>query len=245
MLTIFFSNDIYGQTKVLTSTDLNKISYYLETGDPDSWSYIEQEVLDEYLEIELIEKSLFDNMKNHTVEFLLADTTENRKNNGVLELKCRDKTVKYTDFQNGGESMGEYHYIGYIDFFNKYLIYVGGNESWDFKFIDRTSGEETHFFNGYPFLSPDRKNIISVITNPYERTAEIALFAVSGGEITHLMSTSFTNWMPTVWSVEGGEAFWASDNYLYLSVNHSNSFWAEDGGLNCEFQYVRMKIINP
>jgi hypothetical protein len=54
------------------------------------------------------------------------------------------------------------------------------------------------------------------------------------------MSASFKNWMPTV---EHGEMFWSIDGYLYLTVNHVNSFWKEDGNLNDECQYLRIKIL--
>lgn len=215
---------------VISSLTVNQKTEFFETG----------EELTKYFSFELIDKSLFDSQKSTSVNFLLADTTDNKKNNGVTELKCKDKVVKYIDKPDAEDAMQIFTYVGQIEFLNKYLI--GGSywESGDFKFIDKTSGEETNTFVDYPYISPDKKNIVCINTNPYDITADLELYSISGDKTKHIMSTSFKNWMPTV---ENGEMFWSTDGHLYLTVNHVNSYWKENGHLNDKKQYIRIKIL--
>lgn len=225
---------------IISSLTVNKKAEFFETG----------EELTEYLSLELIDKPLFDSQKSTSVNFLLADRTENKKNNGVLELKCKDKIVKYIDKPEAeaAEAMQIFTYVGQIESLNKYLI--GGSywESYDFRFIDKTNGEETNTFVDYPYISPDQKHIICIYANPYESTADIELYTILESKIKLTMIASFKNWMPIVdenWmpTNENSEIFWSTDGYLYLTVNHVNSFWKENGRLNDINQYIRIKIL--
>ena len=160
--------------------------------------------------------------------------------NGIIELKCQNKTFKFIDKPDAEEERQEFYYAGQIEFLNQYII--GGSywESLDYRFIDKTSGEETAIFAEFPYISPDKKNIICIYTNPYETTADLELYSISNNKTKHIMSVSFKNWMPTV---ETGEMYWGIDGYLYLTVNHVNSFWTADGHLNEKCQYIRIKIL--
>lgn len=215
---------------ILSSLTTNQKTENFETGKE----------LNAFLKIELINKHLFDSKKNSSVDFIIADTTENKKVNGIITLKCRDRVVKYIDKPDAEEERQEFQYVGQIEFLNQYLI--GGSywESLDYRLIDKTSGKETQTFVEYPYISPDKKHIICIYTNPYETTADLELYSIDNKNIKHKMSASFKNWMPTV---ELGEMFWSIDGYLYLTVNHVNSFWKEDGNLNDKCQYIRIKIL--
>jgi hypothetical protein len=196
--------------------------------------------LTKYLTLELIDKSLFDNQKNSAVCFLLTDTIVKKKRNGILELKCKNKTVKYVDKPDAEVDVQVFNYVGQIEFLNKYLISGAYWESGDYKFIDKTSGEETNTFVDYPYISPDKKSIICINTNHFNFTAYLEFYTISGNEIKQIMSASFKNWMPTL---SNGKMFWSSDGYLYLTVNHVNSFWKTDGNLNDKCQHIRIKIL--
>jgi hypothetical protein len=215
---------------IISSLTINQKTENFETGKE----------LNNFLKIELINKNLFDSQKNSTVDFIIADTTENKKVNGIINLKCRDRVVKYIDKPDAEEERQEFQYVGQIEILNQYLI--GGSywESLDYILIDKTSGKETQTFVEYPHISPDKKHIICIYTNPYNITADLELYSIDNKNIKLKMSASFKNWMPTV---EHGEMFWSIDGYLYLTVNHVNSFWKEDGNLNDECQYLRIKIL--
>lgn len=215
---------------IISSLTINKKTENFETG-------VE---LKDFLKIELIDKFLFDNKRSSAVNFLLADTTRIKKQHGIIELKCKAKVKKYIDKPYAEENMQVFYYLGQFEFLNKYLINCSYYEGSDYRFIDKTSGEETHNFGAYPHISADKKHIICIYTNPYETTADLELYSIEDKQIKHKMSARFKNWMPTI---EHGEMFWSTDGYLYLTVNHVNSFWKPDGNLNDKCQYIRIKIL--
>jgi hypothetical protein len=215
---------------IISSLTINQKTEYFET----------DKKLTKYLTLELIDKSLFDNQKNSAVCFLLTDTIVKKKRNGILELKCKNKTVKYVDKPDAEVDVQVFNYVGQIEFLNKYPISGAYWESGDYKFIDKTSGEETNTFVDYPYISPDKKSIICINTNHFNFTADLEFYTISGNEIKQIMSASFKNWMPTL---SNGKMFWSSDGYLYLTVNHVNSFWKTDGNLNDKCQHIRIKIL--
>lgn len=215
---------------IISSLTRNQKTEYFENGKQ----------LKEFLSLELIDKTVFDKNKSTAVNFIIADSSVIKKKNGIIELKCQNKTVKFIDKPDAEEERQEFYYAGQIEFLNQYII--GGSywESLDYRFIDKTSGEETAIFAEFPYISPDKKNIICIYTNPYETTADLELYSISNNKTKHIMSASFKNWMPTV---ETGEMYWSIDGYLYLTVNHVNSFWTASGHLNEKCQYIRIKIL--
>ncbi|MFD2968562.1 SH3 domain-containing protein [Sphingobacterium bambusae] len=196
--------------------------------------------LGKYLELELIDKGLFDSKKGSSVNFLLQDTLAHQKKNGVLELPAQSKTVRYADRANAEEDEQYFQYLGQVEFLNQFLINGQYWESLNYRFIDKTSGEETQVFGEYPHISADKKHIICIYANPYDMTADLELYSISGNKINRLMAASFKNWMP---NGEQTDMFWAADGYLYTAVNHVNAFWKADGSLNDAFQYVRIKLL--
>ncbi|KFF06600.1 hypothetical protein [Flavobacterium reichenbachii] len=222
----------------LIQSDLNIISSL--TVNQKNENFEKGKELTDYLQIELIDKALFESKRSTSVNYLLADTLAIRKKKGVIELKCADKTVKLVDKPDTEENREEFEYEGQIEFLNQYVISGSYYESSDYSFIDKNSGATTQTFGDYPNIAPDQKNIIAINANPYESTADLELYAINNKQIKHVMSASFKNWMP---AVEPGEHFFSSDNYLYLTVNHMEVFWNEDGNLNDHFQYIRIKIL--
>lgn len=213
---------------VISSLTVNQKTVYFET----------DKQLTEYLTFELIDKPLFDRQKSTAVSFLLADTINQKKKNGLTILKCRDKTVKYIDKPDAEEDLQVFTYVGQIEFLNTYVISGSYWESGDFKFVDKTSGEETNSFVDYPHISPDKKNIICINPNGYEVTADLELYSIADNKTKHVMSASFKNWMP---ALESHNMFWSADGYLYLTVHNAKSFWKENGALNDNYQYMRIK----
>lgn len=221
---------VLSDLNIISAFTINNKTQYFEAGKQ----------LTEYLAIELIDKSLFDSKKSSSIDFLLADTILNKKRNGVIELKCQNRTTKYIDKPDAETEEQIFSYVGQIVFLNKYLVCGSYREWGDYKFIDKKSGEETNTFVDYPYISPDKKYIICIHTNPYDLTADLELYSISDSITKKIMSTSFKNWMPIV---ENGDMFWSSDGYLYLTVNHINYFWKTDGNLNEKCQYIRIKIL--
>jgi len=223
----------------LIPSDLNIISS-LSVAGQESKYFEKGQQLNKYLKIELVDEQLFESRKDSAVNFLLADTAIIEKKNGTIELQCQVKVVRYVDNPTDNDGTREFQYIGQIEFLNKYLIYGLYWESSNYIFVDKISGEETSF-GEFPYISPNKQNIISIYANPYETTADLELYSISeNNSIKQIMNVSFINWMPTV---EKGEMFWSTDGYLYLTVNHTKLFGEQSGSLNNKCQYIRIKIL--
>lgn len=218
------------------SSDLYS-SYFLEINNEVITVDTEKKI-ENHLTIELIDKDFFDSKKSTEVSFLLADTTQIIKKERVLELPCQNKTVTYVDKPDAEEDRQEYDYIGQVAFLNQYLISGSYYEGHDYRFIDKNTSEEIQFID-YPYISSDKKHIISIYTNPYETSADLELFTIADTQIKKTLYVSFNKWMPTV---EPGDIFWSNDGYLYLSVNSVHTFWNADGNLNKKSQYIRIKV---
>ncbi|MBE0390307.1 hypothetical protein [Flavobacterium sp. PL002] len=226
------------ENDLLVSTDLNIISSLNKNQKTDFYENGEQ--LTKFLSLELIDKTLFDSKKNTAVNFLLTDTTEVKKVNGVIELNCKNKVVKFIDKPEDNDGMQLFNYEGQIEFLNKYLIIGSYYEGGDYIFVDKTSGETTTTFGDYPNISPDKKNIICINSNGYETTADLELYKISNNKVNNVMNVSFKKWMPLM---ENNEVFWSKDGYLYLSVHNVKTFWNEKGFYNNKYQYIRIKIL--
>lgn len=222
----------------LSPSDLNQLS--LLTINQKTENSNKEQLLSKYLKIELVDKSVFESKRNTAVNFLLADTLENIKKNGIIELQCQNRIVKYVDKPEDNDDTQKFDYVGQFEILNKYLISGSYWESSDYKLIDKTSGKETNVLGDYPYISSDKKYLICINANPYETTADLELYSISDQKIKPIILTSFKNWMPIL---KKGEMFWSTDDYLYVAVNHVNAFWTNNGALNEKCQFIRIKIL--
>ncbi len=83
----------------LAPSDLNIVSSLTTNQKTENFETGKQ--LNGYLKIELIDKQLFEEMENSSVDYLLADTAETKKKNGIIELKCQNRIKKYIDKPDG------------------------------------------------------------------------------------------------------------------------------------------------
>jgi hypothetical protein len=113
-------------------------------------------------------------------------------------------------------------------------------ESWDYKFINKTTGKEEVSFVDYPFISPDKKHIISISANPYNTTADLELYSILNNKVRMIMGASFKTWMP----VNGADTmFWSSDGFLYVAALPVSTYWNANGDFNTDRQYIRIKVL--
>lgn len=224
----------------LINSDLPWIAY-LDEGSEDSQSFEKPKKLEKYISIELIEKSEYDREKANTVNFLLADTLNVVKKDGVTTLHGDDYSViVYKDNNTDGDDRTIYEYEGQIEFMNQFLMLGMYYEELDYFFIDKKTGKKGESFNGFPYISPDKKWIISLTPDPYEGGADFALYSMDENhKIESIFSAVFKNWMPTY---DDTQIFWSKNGYLYIPVNHISVHWDETGNHNKKFQYARIKL---
>lgn len=221
----------------LAPEDLNIISY-LSVGKNSEY-FEKDKRLNQYLKIQLIDKALFEKKRPLAVNFL-SKGKGIKKKNGILSIPTAKKPVEFVDKDNGDDGDANFEYIGSIDFLNQHLVNGQYWEIADYKMIDKNTGETTQTFIEYPYISPDKKYIISVYANPYEDNhTDLELYSIQAKEIIPIMSTGFKKWMTTT---ELADIFWAKDGYLYLAVTHTYDFWKEDNSLNDTSQYIRIKV---
>jgi hypothetical protein len=111
-----------------------------------------------------------------------------------------------------------------------------GWEDYEYKFIDRTTGDTSNYFTGLPNLSPSKKNILEVTENSYSMTTDLGLYAVEGAQIKPLLFTSFCQWMLA------DEGFWSADGCFYLAVNAKDAFWTSSGDVRKPSYYLKIKL---
>lgn len=224
----------------LIQHDLNVINSI--TINNRSQEYPEGHFLNEYLKLELVDKSMFDEQTSNAVNYLVQDTTNIVKKNGTIELPYDNKKIKrYTDKPDEEETSQIFTYIGNIPFLNKYVLTGSYYEGSDYKLVDNVTGDELSL-GDYPYISPDKKYLVWISANPYENTADFGLYTINGKNVKQLMVTSFMNWVPV--TEEKLTIFWSSDNYIYVPVLPSTTFQAPSGKWNYKnFQYLRIKVL--
>lgn len=222
--------------KILVASDLNIITYITE--NDSTVFYNGDESLTKYFNLELIDQKLYNAKKKKAVSFLLANTTAHKKMNGTVTLPCQKKTVTFTDLPSEEETHRIYEYIGEIGWLNAYMVFGMYWEDYDYKLIDKTSGEEIKVFVDFPNISADKKNILCLGANIYENTADLDFYTIDHKKIIQKMNAAFKYWMP---AGEVTDMFWSTDGYFYLPVVASANYWKPDGNLNNQWQYIRIK----
>jgi hypothetical protein len=193
--------------------------------------------IDNFIDIELIDKSLFENKQKTARDFLIMDTNKVKKKKDILVLKCYEMKRKFKDDQVG-DTGKNYFYIGRVDALNQYLIYREYWEYYNFQFIDMTTCDITQTFQDLPYISPDQRHIISLHPDIYLGHTLLELFTINENKINFVVGACFTNWMPLT---EKNDRFWANDGYFYAKVSHVKCYWENDYENN-GFQYIRIKI---
>jgi hypothetical protein len=236
--TVAQNDSIITPKKILVASDLNIITYLTE--NDSTVYYSDNEPLTKYFNFELIDQKLYNAKKKKAVSFLLANTTAHKKLNGKITLPCKNKTVTFSDVDSEDETHRIYEYIGEINWLNTYLVYGMYWEDYDYKLIDKTSGEETKAFVDFPNISADKKKILSLGANVYENTADLDFYTIDRKKIVKKMNAAFKYWMP---AGEITDMFWCTDGYFYLPVAASTNYWKPDGNLNDSWQYIRIKPV--
>jgi len=242
-LVLFFGHFMMAQNdsiktakKILVASDLNIITYLTE--NDSTIYYNEDEPLTKYFNLELIDKELYHAKKKKAVSFLLTNTTVHKKVNGTITLPCQKKTVTFTDLPSEEETHRMYEYIGEITVLNSFVVYGMYWEDYDYKLIEKTSGEEIKVFVDFPNISADKQKILCLGANVYENTADLDFYTIDKKKIVQKMNAAFKYWMP---AGEVTDMFWSTDGYFYLPIVAAANYWKTNGDLNDQWQYIRIK----
>lgn len=196
-------------------------------------------LLNRFVKIELINKKLFLEKKKTAVIAIVTDTAKIKKTNGVINLPLRKGVKQFMDKDPFDETKQEFTYLGRVNFLKAYVL--GGLywEELDYKFISQKDGREIQSFGSFPYVSPNKKSIISIYDNPYTTEADFQLFSIHRKKPVAIFFASFKNWMPA----PGGDMFWSADGCFYLPMLYSNEYWKEDGNYNDNFKYLKITVL--
>jgi hypothetical protein len=205
----------------------------------DSSYYIDENeciALTAFLELNFIDSLTYLTKKKKEVTFIIRDTNVIHKINGELNLPCKDKNATFKDNPVEEESISIHTYVGQLKALNKYIVQTMGWEDYEFKFIDKTTGDTSHYFAGLPYLSPSKKNMLELTANVYSMTTELSLYNVKKNKIKSVFFASFCKWMLAE------EGFWAKDGNFYLAVNKTSEFWTTAGDVRKPTYYLKIKL---
>lgn len=194
----------------------------------------------DYFSLSEISRSDFESGKKNATTFLVRDTSKIKKKKGVILLTCKNTIRKFVDYipktTDYDESIQTFEYLGQIPFLNAYLILGIYWEWYEYKLIDKTTGKEIATFNELPYISPDKKHILCISSNPYDMTADLSYYSITGMKIKSIASMRFTNWMPADYSAY---LYWGQDGAFYVGINSIANFWDKTGDTNLPKQFIR------
>lgn len=221
----------------LKNDDLNKISMLSKNLETKYFNEIQS--LDSLLNIEFISKQDYDTIKGKKINYFVADTNRFEKYQGELVIICKKKKILFKDNPVLNESSQMFHYLGQLPDLNVYVVGCWYWEDFEYKLIDKKTGNELASLNEFPILSQDKGRLISIYGNIYDLTGDLSYYTFEDKKIISKFDLKFSEWMPT-FDLE--KIFWGSDNCLYLAIINKNNYWKEDGNMNDDFQYVKIKF---
>ncbi len=222
----------------LTNQDLAEVFY---EGDDKPEPY-------KNIELTLITKKKFYEMKKTAVNYFIADTNIIKKRNGLTKLPLKKGFKRYRD-----DDEYENTYEGQYPSLNKYLMSFSWYEAEEthYEFIDKTTGKNNNtFFESIPDISKDKKKIVCVKADVYSNCADIAEYKLEkNGSINVYASGEFKNWMPA----ENPEQFWGNDDCYYIQVipsiiynwHYNNLHSTTTPPPDYNLRYIKIKIKGP
>ena len=192
------------------------------------------------IKIEFVKESLFKKaLKKAAPNFLDLDSISINKVNGVINLPLKNDFKKFTDvlLPEIDEQREEYSFFGQIPFLNSYLIRGSYWEDSEFILIDKITGNNVQSFIAFPNISADKKYIIALRGDVYEREAELDFYQIVNGKIKIRLRADFQKWMP----VFAEKMFWGEDGHFYVPIINPEIYFSEKQNIDA-IKFVRITV---
>ena len=144
------------------------------------------------------------------------------------------------DFENPFSTT--YAYVGNMPALNQYLVFEDSQDFYAYIFIDKTTGKQTEF-QRFPFLSTDKKYIITVGRAYEDLVGIISLYRIESVKplkINVLVDES-TRWW-AAYDFDKQPIFFSKNGCLYAPMNVVANFFDEKNELNPQRMYIKIKI---
>ena len=202
------------------------------------------DTISKYLNINQVSSEEYQEALKHKVDFLIEDTLSIVKKKGKLTFPCQHKTIylkdQPDDFENPFSTT--YAYVGNMPALNQYLIFENSEDFYAYIFIDKTTGKQTEF-QRFPFLSTDKKYIITVGRAYEDLVGIISLYRIESVKPfkINLLVDESTKWW-AAYDFDKQPIFFSKNGYLYASMNVVVTFFDEKDELNPQRMYIKIKI---
>ena len=201
--------------------------------------------ISKYLSIDQISYEEYQEALRNKIDFLIEDTLAIVKKNGKLTFPCEHKTVYLKDQSDSIEDpfATTYAYVGNVPVLNQYLVFEDSEDFYAYIFIDKTTGKKTDF-ERFPFLSPDKKYIITIGRAYEDLVGTISLYRIKSIKpfVIETLVNEDTKWWAAYDYFDKQPIFFSKNGYLYASMNVVANFFDEKNELNPQRMYIKIKI---
>ena len=205
------------------------------------------DTISKYLNINQVSSEEYQEALKNKVDFLQRDTLAIVKKKGKLTFVCKQRTVYLKDdISELADKHFDmiYTYLGNIPAIDQYVVLEDTERSLAYIFIDKTTGEKRRF-EKFPFLSADKRYIINIGRDYYDRDRLISLYRIEHIQplkIDTLVEGYTKSW--DVYDLDKEPIFFSKNDYLYAPMNVVSNFFDEHNNPNKQRIYIKIGIKN-
>ena len=205
------------------------------------------DTISKYLNINQVSSEEYQEALKNKVDFLQRDTLAIVKKKGKLTFVCKQRTVYLKDdISELADKHFDmiYTYLGNIPAIDQYVVLEDTERSLAYIFIDKTTGEKRRF-EKFPFLSADKRYIINIGRDYYDKDRLISLYRIE--HIKPLKIDTLVEGYTKSWDVYDHDKepiFFSKNDYLYAPMNVVSNFFDEHNNPNKQRIYIKIGIKN-
>ena len=205
------------------------------------------DTISKYLNINQVSSEEYQEALKNKVDFLQRDTLAIVKKKGKLTFVCKQRTVYLKDdISELADKHFDmiYTYLGNIPAIDQYVVLEDTERSLAYIFIDKTTGEKRRF-EKFPFLSADKRYIINIGRDYYDKDRLISLYRIEHIKplkIDTLVEGYTKSW--DVYDLDKEPIFFSKNDYLYAPMNVVSNFFDEHNNPNKQRIYIKIGIKN-
>jgi len=205
------------------------------------------DTISKYLNINQVSSEEYQEALKNKVDFLQRDTLAIVKKKGKLTFVCKQRTVYLKDdISELADKHFDmiYTYLGNIPAIDQYVVLEDTERSLAYILIDKSTGEKRRF-EKYPFLSADKRYIINIGRDYYDKDRLISLYRIEHIKplkIDTLVEGYTKSW--DVYDLDKEPIFFSKNDYLYAPMNVVSNFFDEHNNPNKQRMYIKIGIRN-
>ena len=205
------------------------------------------DTISKYLNINQVSSEEYQEALKNKVDFLRRDTLAIVKKKGKLTFVCKQRTVYLKDdISELADKHFDmiYTYLGNIPAIDQYVVLEDTERSLAYILIDKTTGEKRRF-DKFPFLSADKRYIINIGRDYYDKDRLISLYRIEHIKplkIDTLVEGYTKSW--DVYDLDKEPIFFSKNDYLYAPMNVVSNFFDEHNNPNKQRIYIKIGIKN-